>query len=91
MLSLVTQESLFVRAASVNSTNGKGNFKRVWRMLGNIPTLVVEVNSSPSYNNVHELIRWTRIGEENAGNVSALIQKSLFDLKNSRRFLLIFQ
>ncbi len=77
------QGNLFVSASGVGDTGGNGDFEKFWGILGNVSALVVEVNSSPNYNNVHDLIRWTRLGEENAGNISALVWKSLLDLKSS--------
>ena len=81
--SATAQGTLFVKAASAGGTGNDGDFGRFWGILVNVSTLVVEVNPSPSYDNVQELIKWTRLGEENAGNISALAWKSLLDLQNS--------
>jgi hypothetical protein len=81
--SATAQGSFFVRAASVDNIEGNENFERFWNILDKVSSLVVEVNSSPSYENVHSLIKWARLGEENAGNISAFTWKALLNLRNS--------
>ncbi len=73
----------FAGAENMNGTGGNRAFEAFWGILGNVSTLVVEVNSSPDQDNVDSLIRWTHIGEENAGNISALLWKALLNAKDS--------
>jgi len=77
------QGGSFAGAENMNGVNGNRAFEAFWGILGNVSTLVVEVNSSPDHDNVNSLIKWAHTGEENAGNISALLWDALLNAKSS--------